>query len=143
MKKRPDVTQKVILRCRNKIMILRYGNGSYDFPGGRLEWGENLFDSLQRELQEEIDFKLDHQPRLFHVWNYIAKNENRHSIMVYYICDLEHKFKQLKKLMSPEGIGILWLSRKEMARVIKDQGYVKRMFAWKDPRTPYSLFYID
>lgn len=60
----PNITQKIILHYKDKILITRLKNGEYDFPGGRLEWQEGLFEGLQRELKEEFGIKLEHEPRL-------------------------------------------------------------------------------
>ena len=137
MNKYPNVTQKVLLKQGNKILILRHKDGAYDFPGGQLEWGEELFDSPRRELSEELGFKLDGQPRLFHVWNYISKDKKRHSVMIYYI----HKLKGALNLVSPEGLKILWLTKDEMKKVVRDKNYVERMFNWRDPGARPSIYY--
>ena len=46
MNKYPNVTQKILLKQGDRIMILRHKDGVYDFPGGQLEWGENLFNKI-------------------------------------------------------------------------------------------------
>lgn len=139
MEKFPNVTQKIILRYQEKILIARHANGVHDFPGGRIEWGENLFDSLRRELKEELDFNLEDQPRLFHVWNYVSKDQERHSVMVYYICDL----KEEPDFNSPENLELLWLENDQMKEIVRDHDFVDRMFRWNDKETPHSLFYCD
>lgn len=135
----PNITQKIILHYKDKILITRLKNGEYDFPGGRLEWQEGLFEGLQRELKEEFGIKLEHEPRLFHVWNYISKDKRRHAIMIYYFYEL----KQPQKLFSPENVKLLWLNKKEMGKVVQDQNFVERMFRLKDKKAPYSIFYCD
>lgn len=139
MNKYPNVTQKILLKQGNRIMILKHKDGVYDFPGGRLEWGENLFESLKRELFEELGFKLDNQPSLFHVWNHISEDKERHSVMIYYICEL----KEAQNLVSPEGLEILWLTKDEMNKVVRDEDYVERMFSWRDNGKPSSIYYCD
>lgn len=138
--KYPNITQKIILRFKNKILILRHKNGSYDFPGGRLEWGEKLYDSLQRELKEELDYELQREPRLFHVWNYISEGNKRHSCMIYYIYEANCS---CEKLNSPENIKILCLNKEEMKKVVSDNDFVERMFQWQDKKTPYCMYYCD
>jgi len=135
----PNITQKIILRYKDKILIMRHRNGVYDFPGGRLEWGEGLFESLQRELLEELGIRLRYEPRLFHAWNYISKDKSRHSVMIYYF----YKLKRLHNNASPEDIELLWLNKKEMGKVVKDQDFVKRMFRLKDKKYARSMFYCD
>ena len=128
MKKYPNVTIKAILKYRNKILILRHKNGNYDFPGGRLEFYEPLLDALQRELKEELNFTVSVDPRLFHIWNYISKNRRRHSVMIYYI----YFINKIPKLISPEKLKILWLSEKQMGKIIHDHEFVKKLYHSKN-----------
>ena len=47
-----------IIRCENEIaLILRHKNGqdTYTLPGGNVEDGEDIFQALQRELDEEMN----------------------------------------------------------------------------------------
>ncbi len=122
----PNVTQKILLRCGDEVAILRHPGGSYDFPGGRLEMFEDLFDSLQRELKEEINYFLNGKPELFHVWSYISKDKTRHSVMIYYIYGLDKK----PELVSPEKLEIFWLKKDKMMDIIKDQDFLERIYSW-------------
>ena len=137
MKKYPDVTLKMILKHSDKILILRHRNGTYDFPGGQVKWNEELFDALKRELREELNYQLEEHPRLFHIWNYISKPKKRHSVMVYFIYDLD----KIYDFVPETDTEILWLTKDEMKSVVRDSDFVERMYRWKDPQTPRSLFY--
>lgn len=127
MKKYPNVTIKIVLRCGNRILILKHKNGVYDFPGGRIEFYESLLGALQRELKEELDLVLPGEPQLFHVWNYISKNKRRHSVMIYYI----YSINKIPRIVSPEKLQILWLLEKQMMEIIRDYEFVKKLYHWK------------
>ena len=58
MKKYPNVTLKIIFRYRGKVLMFRHPSGAFDFPGGRMEWGESIFGTLKRELKEELNYNL-------------------------------------------------------------------------------------
>ena len=108
MKKYPNVAVKIIFKYKDRLVLLLHKNGAYSFPGGRMKYGESLFKALNRELKEELNFTLEKMPKLFDVWDYIAKNKRRHSVFIYYIYHLDKK----PKFSSPEGHKILWLTKK-------------------------------
>lgn len=137
MRKQPNVTLKMIFRSQGRILILRHPDGNYDFPGGRMEWGEDLFEALQREIKEELDFTIKKQPSLFHVWNYISKDADRHSVMIYFYQELSKPIL----FVSPEKIKTQWLKKSEMKKVIHHQDFVHRLYAWGKHATKSSMYY--
>jgi 8-oxo-dGTP pyrophosphatase MutT (NUDIX family) len=53
------VTQKALIQKEGKILVHKYPpggptGGRYDFPGGRLNVGEDITEGLRREVFEEI-----------------------------------------------------------------------------------------
>ena len=109
--------------------MLRHKNGAFDFPGGRMKWGESLSETLDRELKEELNCSLKEEPELFQVWNYISKDKKRHTVIINYILKLEKK----PRLLSPEKSQILWLTKKklESMKIIKEKGFIDKIFKWK------------
>ncbi len=126
MKKYPNVTIKILFRYRNKVLMLRHENGAWDFPGGRVEWGESLLGALNRELKEELNYSLEREPKLFGVWNYISKNRKRHSVFINYI----HRLDKKLKFSSPEKLKILWLTKNDLMKmnIIKDEKFLDKIF---------------
>jgi len=126
MSQYPSVAQKLILRFQDKILVLKHPSGVISFPGGKIEFGESLFDALNRELKEELAFTLDSMPGLFNVWNYISIDKMTHSVFIYYIHDLQAPID----FSSPEKLEILWLSKQNMINVnlIKDCKFLDKMF---------------
>jgi len=129
MKKRPNVTVKLIFRYQDKTLILKDKNGIFTIPGGRIEWEESVFEALDRELIEELNYPLKITPELFDVWNYISKNRKRHSIFIYYI----YQFDEKPKFSSPEKLQILWLTKKEMIQmhIINNKKFLNKIFNWE------------
>lgn len=132
MKKHPNVTLKIIFRHKDKILMLRHRNGAFDFPGGRVEWKESIFGTLKRELKEELNYDLKKEPELFDLWNYISKNGRRHSVMVYFICQLDKK----TKFFSPEKLQTFWLTKKDIMsmNIIKGKKFIDKIFNWESFR---------
>ena len=109
--------------------MLRLKNGKFDFPGGRMRWGESILGTLKRELKEELGYRLKKEPELFSVWNYISKDKKRHTVIIDYILKLDKK----PRLFSPEKSQILWLTKKELKsmNIIKDKKFIEKIFKWK------------
>jgi len=134
MKKYPNVSIKIIFKYKNQILMLRHKNGAFDFPGGRMKWGEPILGALYRELKEELNYSLKKEPKLFSVFNYISKDKKRHTVFIDYIYPLNKK----PKLSSPEKLEILWLTEKELIskNIIKDEKFLDKIFKWKLTKKP-------
>ena len=128
MKKYPNVTVKIIFRYKDKVLMFKRPNGTFDFPGGRMKWEESIFGALNRELKEELNYNLEKEPKLLDVWNYISKNRRRHSVFIYFI----HKLDKKLKLSSPEKLEVFWFTKKDMfsRNIIKDKNFLDKIFRW-------------
>jgi ADP-ribose pyrophosphatase YjhB (NUDIX family) len=129
MKKYPKVAVAIILRYRDKILILKHKNGALKFPGGKMEWGESILGALRRELKEELNYSLKKKPELFSVFNYVSKDKKEHTVFIDYIYPLAKK----PKLSSPEKLEILWLTKEEIIakNITKDRKFLDRIFRWR------------
>ena len=131
MKKYPNVAVAIILRYRDRILILKHKNenGALKFPGGKMEWGESILGALYRELKEELNYSLKKEPELFSVFNYISKDKKVHDVFIDYIYPLTKK----PKLSSPEKLEILWLTKKEILTqgIIKDKKLLDKVLKFK------------
>ena len=129
MKKYPNISVKIIFKYKNQILMLRHKNGVFDFPGGRMKWGESILGALNRELKEELNYSLKEEPKLFQVWNYISKDKKRHTVIINYILKLDKK----PRLFSPEKSQILWLTKKGLKsmNIIKEKDFIDKIFKWK------------
>ena len=130
MKKYPKVAVVVILRYKDRMLILKHKNGALKFPGGKMEWGESILGALKRELKEELSFSLKREPELFSVFNYISKDKKEHTVFIDYIYPLAKKLK----LSSPEKLEILWLTKREIIakNITKDEKFLNKIFSFKN-----------
>lgn len=126
MKKYPNVAVKLILRVKDKILILKQPNGKFSFPGGRLEWKESPMEALKRELKEEISYDFTVNPSLSNIYNYISSNGNRHTVIIDYYLKLQKK----PAIRPREKLKPLWLTKKDfiLRNIIKDRSLLNKIF---------------
>jgi len=82
-------TKALMINSKNEI-LLGYSYQTYQFPGGHLKEGENLFQCLQREIEEEtgifISGNLDpFLKRVEYHMNYLDHHINKKVIIYYYL----------------------------------------------------------
>ena len=61
----------------------------YEFPGGRIEFGETIEETLIREMKEEVN--LDVTPvKLIDTWNYINNDQTLQVAGIIYLCKADN-----------------------------------------------------
>lgn len=70
-----------VLICRRKPE--KSLGGYWEFPGGKVEDGEDYFDALEREIKEELDFKIIVDSHYFPV---IHEYENTTIELISFLC---------------------------------------------------------
>lgn len=94
------ILTKALILKNNKLLILKrkesskFAGGLWDIPGGKLEFGENLEDSLKREIYEETTLKVNVKKVLNVASSVDIKTENQY-ITIVYICEYESGNVQL------------------------------------------------
>ena len=90
-------TASVIMRCRDEILFSVRGRhpakGKLDFPGGFVDPNESLEQALTREIQEELAWRPDIEPRyLFSYPNtYDYANVTYETTDAFFLLDVETK----------------------------------------------------
>ena len=77
-------------------ILIAHNNGTYQFPGGHLEYGESLIEGLRREISEETGICLSEKEKLepfmmirYYTKNYRGKGINRENKIYYYLIKSE------------------------------------------------------
>jgi len=112
MKKHYTVSAAIIVENK-KILCVQRNKGKYDyisykyeFPGGKLEIGENEEDALKREISEELNLEIDVAENFLVVTHeYLDFDLTMHS----YLCKAN-----TEKLVLKEHIDAKWLYKNEL-----------------------------
>ena len=112
MKKHYTVSAAIIVENK-KILCVQRNKGKYDyisykyeFPGGKLEEGENEEDALKREISEELNLEIDVAEKFLIVTHeYLDFDLTMHS----YLCKAN-----TEKLVLKEHIDVKWLYKNEL-----------------------------
>ena len=112
MKKHYTVSAAIIVENK-KILCVQRNKGKYDyisykyeFPGGKLEIGENEEDALKREISEELNLEIDVAEKfLVVIHEYLDFDLIMHS----YLCKAN-----TEKLVLKEHIDAKWLHKNEL-----------------------------
>ena len=120
----PSVSIKIIFKCGDRIMMFRHKDGTNDFPGGTMEWGESIMETLRRELREELNYDLKKEPELVDVYNHVSKDGMKHKVLIQYIL----KLGRMPKFESLEGVEYFWLDKDEAKRIFNKKSFLDKIF---------------
>ncbi len=113
MHKAIEVVAAIIHDSDGRIFATQRGYGDmkhgWEFPGGKVEFGEPLEDALKREIYEELETRI-HVERLVHTVEY--DYPKFHLIMHCYLCSIETGSLTLK-----EHEAARWLKLSELNSV--------------------------
>ena len=83
--------------------------GYWEFPGGKVEFGETLFAALSRELQEEIDVRIDQAEEFM-----VLEHDYPHAYVRLNIC-LVKSWQGQPRGLENQALG--WLNIKDIDRL--------------------------
>ncbi len=112
------VALKAIIIYQQKALIIQRsygdvsGSGSWEFAGGKLEFGEELEAGLKREIMEEVGLTVKVE-RLLYASTFQSK-ENRQTVILNYLC---RSFTD-QVTLSEEHEHYLWADQKTMKKYL-------------------------
>lgn len=110
----------VIFNKEGKFLLLKRGPkaqnevGCWGFPGGAMEFGETIEETIKREVKEELDVAIKPLKMLTPV-NHAIPKEKQHWVAVPYICQL--KFGKPKILEPQKNAELDWFTLKDAQKL--------------------------
>ena len=115
------VAVKALIVSNGKFLIIRrssqarHKEGAWDFPGGRLEFGESAEDALIREVSEEVGLDISYK-RIIGSWTFM-KNESTQVVGLTFLC----KTLTDKVILSHEHDDFIWISEQEIDKYLSEE----------------------
>lgn len=111
---------KAMVCCRGRILVLRRsefetgGAGEWEFPGGRIKFGETPESALEREVYEETGLNIKIR-QITHASSFMMPDE-RHLVVIVYICTSNH---DLVSLSSEHG-DYMWVRPERLIESVSE-----------------------
>jgi len=90
--RKPHVTAGAIVLKDKKVLMGKrkggLGDGTWGFPGGRLEFGEDIIDCVHREVMEEVGIRIKNL-RFGTFTNDYFQKEGLHYVSIYFVADYD------------------------------------------------------
>lgn len=87
---KPQVGVGVIITSKKKVLLGKrkntHGEGTWSFPGGHLEFNEEIEHCARREVEEETGISIENI-RYATFTNDIFKQEGKHYVTLFVVCD--------------------------------------------------------
>lgn len=108
------VALKAVIVHGGRLLIIKrsdyddIGAGTWEFPGGKINFGETLHECLMREVMEETGLQINVGRVLY--TSTFCTSENRQVIVITYLCESETD----KIKLSFEHSDYLWANREQI-----------------------------
>lgn len=130
-KERPVLVTAALIRDKDRILIAQRKADSsvepskWEFPGGKVEYGEHPEDCLIREIREELDLEIEVES-LFDVTSHVypLASGRLHIVLLCYFC--RTKSGELKKLDVQDAIWVQPLQLREFTYAAADIPVVEK-----------------
>jgi len=108
------VVRLIIINAYNKVLILKranseYGNGDWCLPGGKIEYGDTIELTVEKELAEETALKCLSKRFLFYQDSLPITQGKMQCINFYFECETEGDI-----VLNSESSDFTWISKDEI-----------------------------
>ena len=119
MEKVLGIAVKGIVACNGKILIVqrcpgeKYNPLAWEFPGGKIEFGEKLEEALHREIREEVSLAVTVDGLLYA--SMFFPKPTRQVVILTYACTAEPG----QVVLSDEHVDFKWATRAEAEALLE------------------------
>ncbi len=114
---RPKVGVGVIVWRDGEVLMQErigaHGAGTWSFPGGHLEFGEDICACAARETREEVGVEIKN-PRIVAVTNDVSPSEQKHYITIFVLA--EHASGEVRVMEPDRARRVSWHAFDDMPR---------------------------
>ena len=126
------VALKAIIVFKGKVLIVQRSNkddvgaGTWEFAGGKLDFGEDLETALNREIQEEVGLNVSIDKLLYATT--FKTHEYRQLVILVYLCTAMDSNVNL----SVEHQDYLWADKKQILKLLPNTliNYLNQYNVW-------------
>jgi len=96
---RPQIAVRALIsNSQEEILILKrantsFGNGKWNLPGGKINFGETAEKALTKEIKEELNLKCIRSDFLFYMDNLPELSTDLHFVTLFFACECEGKIQ--------------------------------------------------
>ena len=122
----PKAVTGTFIVDNDKVLLIKFDDtkgswsGKWTVPGGKVEFGESIYDALKREAKEETGLDVE-TVELISVDEGIVKDE-KHFIFLNYLC----KVIGGEVKAGSDAVDIKWFSKDELDKIELNHPSVKR-----------------
>lgn len=129
------VVRLIIAQPNGRVLILRrqntsYGSGEWCLPGGKVDYGETVEESIVKEIREETSLICTATRFLFYQDSLPLKTGGMHCINLYFKCEVEGTVQ-----LNEESSDHAWISQGDLPRYSlafrNDEGVLRY---WREKR---------
>ena len=107
--------KKALLMLRSRNRRSGKGCGEWEFPGGKVEFGENLHTTLRREIKEETGLEDICIGKLLYAMTAVV-GPNAQSVGLMYVCYADSDAVTL----SDEHLDFVWASKEQLVGLLNN-----------------------